>query len=126
MARPTGEKVSFLSFNSTGMNSVKSKWIGDLMDTCGASFCGVQEHFKKTKTLSRYFKSEFPNCDSYVEPAHREEGRDTGRAKGGLAQLSVKGLGVRQKRWTRGPWSSTSRRKGMASFSAGSTGLGDR
>ena len=83
---------------------MKSKWISDLMDTCGASYCGVQEHFKKIKTLDRYFKSEFPNCDSFVKQAHREEGRDTGRAKGGLAQLAVKNVLVRQQKLVTGGW----------------------
>jgi hypothetical protein len=37
-----------------------------------------------------------PKCDSLVLPALREEGRDTGRAQGGLAQLAVKAIGVRR------------------------------
>ena len=38
-------------------------------------------------------------------PAHREEGRDTGRAKGGLAQLSMKSLGgVRKEKIVTGSW----------------------
>ena len=98
MARPAGQIVKFLSYNSTGMNQVKTKWIRDLLDTSGASYCGVQEHFKKMKTLPRYFKSEFPKYDSCLVPAHREGDKDTGRAKGGLVQLSVKGTGVRRKR----------------------------
>ena len=99
MAKPRSKSVKFLSYNSTGMNSVKTQWIRDLMDTCEANFVGVQEHFKKTKTLQKYFKTEFQNCDSFVVPAHREEGRDTGRAQGGLAQLCLKSLGgVRRER----------------------------
>ena len=57
MARPAGKSVKFLSYNSTGMNKVKSKWIRDLMDTCGVSYCGVQEHFKKIKMVGSYFKT---------------------------------------------------------------------
>ena len=84
MAISVRKSVKFLSYNSTGMNQVKSQWVQDLMDTCDASYCGIQEHFKKIKTVQKYFKSEFPKCDSLVQPAYREEGRDTGRAQGGL------------------------------------------
>ena len=97
--------IKFLSYNSTGMNQVKSAWIRDLMETCQASFCGIQEHFKKTKTLQNYFRSEFPMCDPVVLQAHREEGRDTGRAQGGLAQLSAKTLGgLRREKLLTGGW----------------------
>ena len=105
MARPGGKTVKFLSYNSTGLNAVKAQWIRDLKDTCDASFIGIQEHFKKIKTLQRYFTSEFPDCDSFVIPAHREEGRDTGRAQGGLAQMSLKSLrGVRKEKVVTGGW----------------------
>jgi hypothetical protein len=40
-----------------------------------------------------------------VLPAHREEGRDTGRAKGGLALLSLRSLqGVRSERVATTGW----------------------
>ena len=67
MARPAMKSVKFLSYNSIGMNSVKTQWVRDLMDTCGASYCGVQDHFKKIHPLQKYFKSEFPKCDSLVQ-----------------------------------------------------------
>ena len=38
--------ANFLSYNSTGINDVKAKWIRDLYMTTDASFVGVQEHFK--------------------------------------------------------------------------------
>ena len=38
-------------------------------------------------------------------PAHRDEGRDTGRAQGGLAQLSVKTMsGVKREKIVTGGW----------------------
>ena len=55
-------------------------------------FFSIQEHFKKMKTLQNFFRREFPKCDSVVTQAHRKEGRDTGRARGGLALLSMKSL----------------------------------
>ena len=93
MARPGNSTVKFLSYNSTGIGPVQTQWIRDLMHTTGANFVGLQEHFKNIKSLQRFFKTEFTNFDSFVLPAHREEGRDTGRAKGGLAQLSLKQVG---------------------------------
>ena len=104
MAKPADQTIKFLSYNSTGLNAVKSRWICDLMTTCDVNYCGLQEHFKKTKTLGNYFKTEFRGCDSHVVPAFREEGRDTGRAKGGLAQLCRKGDGVRKESVMTGSW----------------------
>ena len=95
MARPTDnnrKSVKFMSFNSTGFNSVKAQWIRDLMSTFGVSFMGIQEHFKCTKSLPQLFKKEFGNYNASICSAYREEGRDSGRAKGGLAQLSLKAL----------------------------------
>ena len=45
LAMPT---VNFLSYNSTGLNEAKLKWINDLMITTDASFTGIQEHFRKS------------------------------------------------------------------------------
>ena len=104
MARPNVNTVNFLSYNSTGLDSVKAQWIRDLLETCNATFCGLQEHFKRIKTLSRLFRTEFPKFDSLVLPAHREEGRDTGRAKGGLAQMVLKGCEVRRQAVPTGGW----------------------
>ena len=93
MATPS---VKFLSYNSTGLNAAKVQWINELMSTCAINFCGIQEHFKKTKSIMNFFKTAFPSFDAHVEPGHRDEGRDTGRAQGGLAQLSSKDLQVRK------------------------------
>ena len=58
----------------------------------------LQELFKATKSVEKYFKKEFPENNSYVIPAHRESGQDSGRAKGGLLQISDKTLDVRNER----------------------------
>ena len=42
----------------------------------------------------------FPNSDNYIVPGVRSEGKDTGRAKGGLAQLAAKNLSLRKERVT--------------------------
>ena len=62
--------VNFMSYNSTGMNTIKTDWIRDLIKTCDIQFFQLQEHFKKIKTLDNYFKNEFPLSDSYVIPAY--------------------------------------------------------
>ena len=93
MATPS---VKFLSYNSTGLNAGKVQWINELMSTCSINFCGIQEHFKRTRSILNFFKTAFPSFDAHVEPGHRDEGRDTGRAQGGLAQLSSKDLQVRK------------------------------
>ena len=92
MARPDRKSVKIMSFNSTGLNSVKAQWIRDLTSTFGVSFLGLQEHFKRGKSLPQLFKKEFGNYNASICPAYREDCRDTGRAKGGLAQLSLKAL----------------------------------
>ena len=105
MARPNQKSVNFLSYNSTGLSSLKTQWIRDLTETCSANFIGIQEHFKRARSLNNFFRKEFPNFDSFVLPAYREEGRDTGRAQGGLAQLCGKAFGgVKKEKVVTGSW----------------------
>ena len=80
MARST---MNFMSYNSTGLDSVKVDWIQDLLKVCDIHFLQMQEHFKATKTVDSYFKKQFYNSDSYVIPAHREPFQDNGREKVG-------------------------------------------
>ena len=86
MARST---LNFMSYNSTGLDTVKANWIQDLINTCDIDFLQIQEHFKATKSVETYFKNHFTNSDSYVIPAHRETFQDNGRAKCGLAEISA-------------------------------------
>ena len=46
----------------------------------------------------------FPKYDSYVLPGVRSDGQDSGRAKGGLAQLSSQCVGVRKGRVSTSHW----------------------
>ena len=55
-----GSTVNFMSYNSTGLDSVKTNWIRDIMQTCKIDFFQLQEHFKSTKTIDSYFRKEFP------------------------------------------------------------------
>ena len=81
-------EISFISYNSTGLDSVKVRWIRDLLDTFNTDFIQIQEHFKSNKGLDSYFKQNFPSFDRYVVPGHREPFQDSGRPKGGLAHLN--------------------------------------
>ena len=82
--------TNFMSYNSTGLDSVKCNWIRDLIKTCDIDCSQLQEHFKITKTLDSFFRREFPENESFVMPGYREPFQDLGRAGGGLAQLCNK------------------------------------
>ena len=90
----TSPNMNFISYNSTGMNDMKAKWISDLLVTTGASFLGVQEHFK-TINLEKSFDNWFPEYKHCSKPGHREPGQDSGRAKGGLLQLIHKNVQIK-------------------------------
>ena len=43
MATPTvTNTVNFISYNSTGLDTVKTKWVRDLAETTNTSFIGLQ------------------------------------------------------------------------------------
>ena len=63
-----------------------------------ASFIQLQEHFKKNKTLDRFFNEEFPKHNSYAIPGHRDKNQDQRRPMGGLAQLCRSSLNIRKNR----------------------------
>ena len=75
MTTPT---VNFVSYNSTGMNSIKSSWIRDFCKVTKTDYLSLQEHFKKTKSIDAYFKEQFIDHMSYVIPAYREQCQDSG------------------------------------------------
>ena len=87
-----------MSYNSTGLDKAKTSWIRNLSETLKIDFFQIQEHFKIAKSLDNFFKKEFPTNDSFIVPGHREPFQDTGRAKGGLAQLACKNLQVKKER----------------------------
>ena len=92
MATPT---VNFISYNSTGMDSVKVNWIKTLCKVSNIDFIGLQEHFKSTKTVDKYFKEHFDEYNTFVVPACRSENQDSGRPKGGLVQMSKKNIKIK-------------------------------
>ena len=96
--------LNFMSYNSTGIDTVKIDWIQDLLKTCDIDLFQVQEHFKATKSVDQYFNRQFSNSDSYVIPAYREPFQDNGRAKGGLAQIAAKHLDIQKERLKTRSW----------------------
>ena len=94
LAMPT---VNFLSYNSTGLNEAKLQWINDLMITTDASFTGIQEHFRKSKTVEDLFVKNFPSNYCHIKPGHRSVGQENRCPKGGLAQLVRKNLDIKVK-----------------------------
>ena len=87
--------VNFMSYNSTGMNTVKADWIRGLSIVTNSNLISIQEHFKKTKTVDKFFKDQFPDKTSYIVEGHREKGQDSGRPKGGLAQMRNKNMDLK-------------------------------
>ena len=96
--------VNFLSYNSTGLSSEKCKYINNICDLNDVTYISVQEHFKCHKSTSKYFSDRFDKHNSYVIPAYRPKGQDSGRAKAGLAQLSVKTANVKKTRIVTQSW----------------------
>ena len=57
-----------------------------------------QEHFKKN--VGNFFSSYFPGFSSYIVPATRGQNQESGRPKGGLAQLHTTNFQTTVKRIT--------------------------
>ena len=95
MTNPT---VSFMGYNSTGIDKQKCLWISELCDMADISYLSIQEHFKIAKNRDKYFSENFDKFNSYVIPGYRAKGQDSGRPKAGLAQLSRKELDVKKSR----------------------------
>ena len=80
------------------MNSIKTNWISDLCKLTNTDFFSIQEHFRSTKNVDKFFRDQFPDYFSYVIPAYRSECQDSGRGKGGIAQCAKKNLNVKMER----------------------------
>ena len=98
--QPEVTPVTFMSYNSTGLSSVKCNWICDICDEFNVDYLTIQEHFKKTKSIYKYFHDNSKGYNSYVIPGYRPPGQDSGRCKAGLAQLSKKAYSVKKDRVT--------------------------
>ena len=91
-----GNYVTSMSWNSTGFNTVKSKWLTDVCNEKNVDFCSIQEHFKTSEKSDTFFRDNFKHMSRYVIPGHRPLGQDSDRASGGLAQLSRKDIAIKK------------------------------
>ena len=98
MQQEVANMVTFMSYNSTGMSTVKCQWINEICNENDVDYLAIQEHFKCTKSVDKFFRENYREYYSYVIPAHRSPGQDSGRAKAGLANLSKKNLAIRKDR----------------------------
>ena len=89
-----GDSITFMSYNSTGLDSVKIKFSLDIVENYDVDFLSIQEHFKFVNT-DKFFKSGYSNFASYVIPGHRAPGQMSGRAKAGLAQLCRREIDIK-------------------------------
>ena len=96
--------ISFMSYNSTGLDKLKVDWINDLLETFDVDCFQVQEHFKAIKTIEQFFKTNFTKYESYVSKAVREDLNHVGRPKGGLAQLVCKSSKIKKERVASQSW----------------------
>ena len=81
--------INFLSYNSTGLDSIKADYIRNLYNLTNSNFVSIQEHFKKTKSIDKFFKDSFPEHTSYVIPGVRENNQDSGRPNGQLRNKKI-------------------------------------
>ena len=90
--------ANFLCYNSTGLSTIKADWIRNLYEVTDCGFISIQEHFKKNRNIDQFFKDQFPEHNSYVIPEHRDSEQDSGRPKGGIAQLVSKKIDIKTDR----------------------------
>ena len=91
------DSTTFMSFNTTGLDSAKIRFSLDLCKEYDVDFLAIQEHFKFVN-VDNFFKSGYVDYSSYVIPGHRSPGQMTGRAKGGIAQLCSRKYNVKRSR----------------------------
>ena len=51
--------INILSYNTTGLDSVKINWISELVKTLNVTCFQIQEHFKAIKTVDAFFNKSF-------------------------------------------------------------------
>ena len=90
--------VTFMSQNMTGIDSVKTQYLREILNEFDVNYCTLQEHFKTTISTDQWFKKQFKDYHTYVTSAYRLPGVDTGRGRGGLAQLSLRNIAVSRSR----------------------------
>ena len=61
------EEITFLSYNSTGIENAKCDFIKQLMRENDISFIAIQEHFKTVASTRNFFKDQFNDCHILME-----------------------------------------------------------
>ena len=52
--------VTFMSYNPTGLSSVKCQWLQEVCDENDVDYISIQEHFKQSsKSLDKFFRDNF-------------------------------------------------------------------
>ena len=93
-----------MSYNMTGADVTKCQWLRELAKEQDVNYIALQEHFKTVKSTEQWFRNQFTDYHTYVVPAYRLPGTDSGRGRGGLAQLSLRSTAVARARTaTRSP-----------------------
>ena len=59
MAKAIPTLATFLSYNPTGLNEQKCDWLNSLCNTCDVTYVSIQEHFRKSKTIDKFFTEQF-------------------------------------------------------------------
>ena len=57
------DSTTFMSFNTTGLDSAKITFSNDLCDECDVDFLGIQEHFRFVN-VDNFFKSGYVDYSS--------------------------------------------------------------
>jgi hypothetical protein len=87
-----------MCYNMTGADNIKCQWVCELAAEHEVDFCALQEHFKTVRSTERWFREQFSGFHTYVVPAYRAPGVDSGRGRGGLAQLALRSVAVARAR----------------------------
>ena len=96
--------INLLSYNSTGLDTDKIIFINDVSSTLQIDLLQLQEHFKATQSVGKFFRTHFTNYDNYVTPAVRPAIDCAGRPKGGLCQFVHKKCGFKKERIKSNSW----------------------
>ena len=86
--------TTFMSYNMTGADSTKCQLVRELAVEQEVDYVSLQEHFKTVKSTEQWFWNQYSDYHTYVIPAYRLPGGDSGRGRVGLAQLALRSTAV--------------------------------
>ena len=82
----------------TGADATKCQWVREIAAEQETNYIALQEHFKTVKSTEQWFRNQYTGYHTYVVPAYRLPGTDSGRGRGGLAQLSLRSTAMARAR----------------------------